>query len=153
LLLDGGVFATHHRAESRDFVVVASPLFEEQARTRKILVNLARDLAGRSLQVVRFDYPGTGLSEGSHESLTLSGAVAALDHAIAYCRARGAERVLLVGLRFGASLALIAAPRLPLARVVVWEPVLDLAGYFQELLRPDMSSQMQTFGKVRHRRD
>lgn len=153
LFLEGGLFATHYRADGRDFAVVAPPLFEEQARTRKILVNMARDLAAAGTQAVRFDYPGTGLSIGPHETLTLTGAIAALDRAVAYCRAQGARRIHVLGLRFGGYLALAAATRLDLARVVAWEPVLDLGGYFQEMLRVEMSNQMVTFGKVRHNRE
>ena len=38
-------FVTHYRATGSAFTILAPPLFEEAARTRKVLVNLARDLA------------------------------------------------------------------------------------------------------------
>jgi alpha/beta superfamily hydrolase len=159
LFLDGDrVFVTHYRprAPSTAFAIIAPPLFEEGARTRKVLVNLARDLAVRGVHAVRFDYPGTGLSAAPHDALTLTGARDALDRMIGWCRERGAIDLRIVGLRFGGYLALSALSmltRTPLARVVAWEPVLDPAAHFQEALRVEMSNQMVTFGKVRHNRE
>jgi pimeloyl-ACP methyl ester carboxylesterase len=146
-------FVTHYRAAGNTFTILAPPLFEEAARTRKVLVNVARDLAAAGIDAVRFDYPGTGLSAGSTEELTLAGALAALRDAVAYCHRLGATQVHLLGFRFGAYLALTAATELPLSRLIVWEPVLDLSVYFQELLKIEMSNQLVTFGKVRRGRD
>lgn len=152
---DGGppIFVSHHRAAGAVFAVLAPALFEEQARTRKLLVNLARDLAAAGIDAVRFDYPGTGLSEGTTERLTLTAAFDALRRAVDYCHQQGAAQVHLFGFRFGGYLALTALPRLPVSRAVVWEPVLDLSAHFQELLRVEMTNQMVTFGKVRRGRD
>jgi alpha/beta superfamily hydrolase len=155
LFLDDGVpiYVTHHRTAGTSFAVLAPPLFEEQARTRKLLVNLARDLAAAGIDAVRFDYPGTGLSEGTTEQLTLTAAFDALRRAVAYCHRHGATQVHLFGFRLGGYLTLSALPRLPASRAVVWEPILDVASYFQELLRIEMSNQMVTFGKVKQNRD
>jgi pimeloyl-ACP methyl ester carboxylesterase len=146
-------FVTHYRATGSAFTILAPPLFEEAARTRKVLVNLARDLAAAGIDAVRFDYPGTGLSAGATDELTLTGAFDALRDVVAYCHRLGAAQVHLLGFRFGAYLALAAAAQLPLSRLVVWEPVLDLAAYFQELLKIEMSNQLVTFGRVRRGRD
>jgi pimeloyl-ACP methyl ester carboxylesterase len=146
-------FVTHYRAAGNAFTVVAPPLFEEAARTRKVLVNVARDLAAAGIDAVRFDYPGTGLSAGSTEELTLTGAFDALRDAVAHCHRLGAAQVHLLGFRFGAYLALTAASQLPRSRLIVWEPVLDLAAYFQDLLKIEMSNQLVTFGKVRRGRE
>src|SRR5262245_42610021 len=80
LFLDDGepIFVSHHRSAGTTFAVLAPPLFEEHARTRKVIVNLARELAATGIDAVRFDYPGTGLSEGATDQLTLSCAFDAL---------------------------------------------------------------------------
>src|SRR5262249_9623576 len=49
-------------------------------------------------------------------------------------------------------LALSARSRLPLRRIISWEPVLDLAEYFRDMLRIEVSNQMITFGKVKRTR-
>src|SRR5690348_12970665 len=82
LFLDDRIFATHHRAAGSTFTIIVPPLFEEHARTRKVLVNMARVLAGAGIDALRFDYPGTGFSAGSTAELTLAAAEAALKSAI-----------------------------------------------------------------------
>lgn len=146
-------FVTHHHAAGSRFAIIAPPLFEEYARTRKLLVNLARELAMSGIDVIRFDYPGTGLSAGTTRELTVSGAIDALTSTVAYTQQCGAARIDLLGFRFGGYLALAKASELPIARLIVWEPVLDLTAYFHELLRIEMSNQVVTFGKVRQTRD
>lgn len=150
---DERIFATHHRGAGATFVIVAPPLFEEHARTRKVLVNMARELAAGGIDAIRFDYPGTGLSAGSTDELTLARAGGALRSAVAYARAQGASRVHLLGFRFGAYLAIACAREVPDARLVVWEPVLDLRAHFDELLRVELSNQLVTFGSVRRTRE
>lgn len=150
---DQRIFVTHHRAAGAAYVVIAPPLFEELARTRKLLVNVARDLAASGFDAVRFDYPGTGLSTVSSEELTPSAAFEALRRVVAYCRELGAPRIDLLGFRFGGYLALSLARELAGARVILWEPVLDLADHFHDLLRAELGNQVVTYGKVRRGRD
>jgi alpha/beta superfamily hydrolase len=153
----GRIFVTHHRAtpssEPPRHAIIVPPLFEELSRTRKVLVNVARDLAADGCDVVRFDYPGTGLSDGHTDELTLANAAEALRDVIAYIRQRGAGTIQLLGFRFGGYLALRAAAELATVRLVLWEPVLDLAAQFRELLAVEVSNQLVTFGKVRRTRD
>jgi alpha/beta superfamily hydrolase len=144
-------YATHYRAGSTTFAIVVPPLFEELARTRKVLVNMARVLAESGIDAIRFDYPGTGLSPGTTDELTLAAAAAALRDAVAYARDCGAKHIHLLGFRFGAYVALHAG--IADARLVLWEPVLDLAAYFRELLRVEVSNQVVTYGAVRCTRD
>lgn len=150
---DNQTFATHHRAGGATFTIIVPPLFEEHARTRKVLVNIARTLAGAGIDCVRFDYPGTGLSAGTTEDLTLARAADALRAAVAYCHQLGATRVDLLGFRFGGYLAVTLANSIAPSRLVLWEPILDLAAYFDELLRVEMSNQMVSLGRVRRTRE
>lgn len=140
-----GLFVTHYRGAGEDHVVIVPPWFEELPRTRKIQVNMARHLARRGLDVVRFDYHGTGLSAG--DVVTLSSAREDLRRVIELCMTRGARRVHLLGFRMGGYVALDEAP--DEGRVVLWEPVVDPRAYFEELLRREVTNQMVTFGKVK----
>jgi alpha/beta superfamily hydrolase len=146
-------FATHHHAGGTRFAIIAPPLFEELARTRKVLVNMARELAVSGVDTIRFDYRGTGLSAGTTRELTMRSAIAALASAVAYAQRCGAARIDLLGFRFGGYLALASASELPVGRIIAWEPVLDLTAYFQDQLRTEVSNQVVTFGKVRRTRD
>lgn len=150
---EDSIHATHYRAAGGRFVVVAPPLFEEDARLRKVLVNLARHLRDAGYDVVRFDYCGTGFSPGRYADLSLERARHNLAAALEYCRSAGAGRVDLVGVRFGAYLALESAADGSVNRVVVWEPVLNPAAYIKEVLRSEVATQMLIYGEVRQDRD
>jgi len=131
------------------WLVIVPPLFEELARTRKLLVNAAREFAGAGFNVVRFDYYGTGLSEGRFEDFTPSQATRDLEKVVSFCRERGAQKISLLGFRYGAYLAAQYASRFQVERVVVWEPVLDPAAYMAEFLKSTAVDQIMTYGEVR----
>jgi alpha/beta superfamily hydrolase len=147
------IHATHHRATGERYVVLAPPLFEENARLRKVLVNLSRYLSGEGYDVVRFDYRGTGFSPGSYTDVTLESARRDLSEAIGYCREKGAGGIHVVGVRFGGYLALEAIDDGVVARVVAWEPVVKPEAYIKEVLRSEVASQLLIYGEVRHDRD
>jgi alpha/beta superfamily hydrolase len=141
------IYLSHYRGSTSSYVVIAPPLFEELARTRKTLINVGRTLAAAGHNVVRFDYRGTGLSHGSFEGFNLSAAAEDLECALDHCRRMGARTIGLLGFRFG---AYVVANKLDasIQRAALWEPVLDLPAYAAEMLRIELSNQMITFGKV-----
>jgi alpha/beta superfamily hydrolase len=147
------IHATHYCADGRRFVVIAPPLFEEDARLRKVLINLSRFLCDAGYDVVRFDYYGTGFSPGRYEDVTLERARQNLDDAIEYCRGSNAGRIQSIGVRFGGYLALGALAQESLDSVVAWEPVLNPAVYIKEVLRSEVATQMLIYGEVRRDRE
>lgn len=109
---------------SRDGVVIAAPLGYEYWSTHRSLRTLAEALARTGWNVLRFDWDGTGDSAG--EATDPDRVVAwrtSLAHAIAAMRDAGVERVVLVGLRLGATLALLDAAALGADAVVACAPV------------------------------
>jgi alpha/beta superfamily hydrolase len=153
LLRDGLVYTTHYQGEGDTCVVIVPPLFEEVARTQKVLVTLARDLAAAGLSVARFDFRGTGLSVGRFRDFLLTEAQADLAAVLDFCRAKGAKRFAFLGFRFGAYLvsSLLAEPWA--VRAVLWEPIFDLTAYFREMLRIEVANQLVIFGEVRYTSD
>ena len=138
------------------------PFAEEKLWSHRVLLSLARELANRGHIVMRFDYMGAGDSSGTTPDTSLDSHLADLDAAFAYLIDKHPEvqRVGLVGLRLGASFAAMFAetaaarrPQLQGAPLVLWEPVLDGANYFQELLRSNLSTQLAVYGKVEENRD
>lgn len=113
------------------------PLGHEYIRAHRAFRNLALALSRAGVPVLRFDYGGTGDSAGRGDDVRLEGlqqdADAALDE---LSRRANVERVWLIGLRFGAALAAMAASRHEqVASVVLWDPVLSGVAYLEELRR------------------
>lgn len=116
-------------------VVICAPLFSEYFRSHSCLRRLAMALAARGLHVLRFDYYGTGDSNGEFESTTPDDWQANIGTAIAELEAiSGVRQIRLVGVRFGATLAArVALDVQAIDRIVLWDPIADGAAYVRQL--------------------
>ncbi len=96
---------------------------------------LAARLAKAGVQVLRFDYLGTGDSSGDVEDASLPEWIDNICTALHELRSSHELReVSLVGLRLGATLAALAAAECQIVdRVVLWEPVVDGGEYVRTL--------------------
>lgn len=136
-------------------VVICSPDGDERIWTYRLLVSLARLLASQGITVLRFDYMGQGESGGSYEEATVSTRLRDIELMAGVLRERtAAERMGLLGVRLGGALAIIASACIPaLDFLVLWDPVLDVAAYFQDLLRINISAQMVSEKRVLRTRE
>ena len=133
-----------------------APYGEEKLWTHLVYVSFARELARRGLTVLRFDYRGSGDSEGDSEEATPDACLEDIRNALGVLRERCAAGVSLglLGLRFGATLAALAAETEDDVRqVVLWHPILRGAPYAQELLRMNLATQIAQYREVREDRD
>lgn len=118
-------------------MLLCNPFGEEAARAHRIYRVLATQLERAGYAALRFDYSGTGDSLGHSEDASVAQWLADIGTAAAWLlQASGATRVVLVGLRLGGSLALLAAERGTLRprHVVLWDPVVDGRAYLHELV-------------------
>ncbi len=118
-------------------VLLCNPFGEEASRVHRTYRVLATQLERAGYATLRFDYSSTGDSLGDSAAATVDAWVS--DVAIAAERLRdatGATRVTVVGLRFGATLAMLASARgeLRMRHLLLWDPVVDGAGYLRELV-------------------
>lgn len=136
-------------------LVMCPPFAEEKLWSHRVYVSLARALCERGYSVLRFDYTGSGDSEGEFEKCTIETYLEDIRTALRELReAAGVKTAGLMGLRFGATLALLAAASLPAPEkggpLILWEPVLDGAGYVRELLKINLATQAAVYRKIRH---
>lgn len=114
-------------------VVFCSPLGHEYIRSHNAINKLSNLLANSGYHVFRFDYHGTGDSSGDSEEASIDQWHADIGHAIGELKdISGVKKISLVGLRFGALLA-ATLPKLTVDRLVLWDPVVSGAAYFEEL--------------------
>ncbi len=132
------LYGVYHAPASRSgrAVLLCNPFGEEAVRAFRIYRRLAEELAARGAHVLRFDYFGTGDSAGDCREASLSGFAESIIEAQAeLLDMSGARECVFVGLRLGASAALMAAARAqPKPTVLVlWDPVVSGAQYLAEL--------------------
>jgi pimeloyl-ACP methyl ester carboxylesterase len=154
------LFALLHRPTHNQpslAVVMCHALAEEKLWSHRVYVKFARQLANAGAAVLRFDMRGEGDSDLEFEDSTLETRIEDTMSAVAALRARvGADcRIVLLGHRFGGSIAAAAASRLgdQVQGLAIWDPLPDSADYFQQLLRSNLTTQMAIHGKVIRTRD
>lgn len=132
-------------APPRGVVLLCPPIFEERKASAGAFSALAAALAETGLATLRFDPRGTGDSPGSLREATAETWRANAREAAAAVRDLGAP-VFVLGVRFGALLALEALVEGSAAAVVLWEPVSDGAEALQQAVRRKLVNDMAAFG-------
>jgi pimeloyl-ACP methyl ester carboxylesterase len=117
-------------------VVLCYPIGQEYMRAHRAFLRLAHLLAEQGCHVLRFDYYGSGDSSGECAELGVAQCIADISTAVEELKeGSNLAHVCLVGLRWGASLAaLAAADRSDIDAIVLWEPIADGHAYIHELL-------------------
>jgi pimeloyl-ACP methyl ester carboxylesterase len=135
--------------------VVCNAFGSETEIFRVHFVHFARRLAKKGIAALRFDYLGYGDSEGEFADATPQTMEADIEAAIEELKRRsGVERVGLVGVRLGATLAArVAERRSDVDRVVLWEPQPKPWDDLWAELRSTVSMQTVLFKDVKKTRD
>jgi alpha-beta hydrolase superfamily lysophospholipase len=142
LYFDDGLssfFGWHHHDDTvppRDCVaVICGPVGYEYTRAHRTLRHLADRLAGRGIPAIRFDYHGIGDSPGSDlDPARLQTWQANIRTAIHRARElTGRQRVCLIGVRLGATLAALVTNDVHVDLLVLWTPCVQGRPYLREL--------------------
>jgi pimeloyl-ACP methyl ester carboxylesterase len=106
--------------------IICPPWGYENVCAYQALRSIALRLAAEGLEVLRFDYDGTGASWGDESDPDrFASWTSSVRAAVVYLHERGFERPVLVGLRLGATLATLVASETPLGGLVAWDPIVD----------------------------
>jgi alpha/beta superfamily hydrolase len=148
--LYGSLYLPSASVRSPAGIVICGSWGVEGDRTQGMLRRLALGSAERGVAAMMFDYPGRGDSPGSASDITLAqltrAAVAAAAHAARHHDAKWT----FLGLRLGAIIAVRAAengaPAGDGPDVLLVEPALDPAAFFDELMS---AGRRASLGRVR----
>lgn len=123
----GGPAASHG-------VVLCPTVGHEQVHAHRGLRHLAEAFAAAGFPTLRFDYHGTGDSAGTEaQPERLATWVANVRDAASWLREQGCSQITLVGLRFGATLAALAATEKSVDALILWAPVVTGRAFVREL--------------------
>jgi alpha/beta superfamily hydrolase len=136
-------------AEAGRAVVLCNPFGQEAIRAHRFFRILSQRLATAGVDVLRFDYFGTGDSAGDDAQFDLEGAVLDTLAAAELLRGLGGARHLVfAGLRLGAAIAALAAREASSAgtRLALIEPVVDGVAYLRSLDQAHARTLAQIYG-------
>jgi pimeloyl-ACP methyl ester carboxylesterase len=117
-------------------VLLCNPMGAEALLAHRLYRVLAEQLEQAGFTVLRFDYSGTGDSAGGDESTGVAAWLGDIRMAAEeLARAAPGTRLVIAGVRLGATLASLATARLPLRarQLVLWDPIVNGAAHLSEL--------------------
>lgn len=115
--------------------LICGPLGHEALRAHFVLKRLARRLAALGIPALCFHYYGCGDSWGNGDDATCARWQRDIRDAYQELKRRtGAKHVTALGARLGGTLLSRAAEELPLARLVLWDPIPQGAEYRAQLV-------------------
>ncbi len=131
-------------------VVVCPPWGQEYIRTHRALHQMAVRLSDAGIPVLKFDYYGTGDSNGEDTDFAINRSVDDIASAIDQLRQRsGLDDIALVGLRLGGTLAALAHTKLgSTSRLALWDPIVNGHLYLDELAEWHKRNLNYYFGEV-----
>ena len=122
----------------RRAALICQPWAREYLLAHPTLRHAARSLSRAGWHALRFDYSGTGDSAGSDHDVSLAQWQDDIRTAIRELQdISGVQRIALIGLRLGGTLAAwVADGRSDVERLVLWDPVHDGLRHVNDLRRP-----------------
>lgn len=148
---DHRLFAAYHPPQknqpARLAVLLCNPFGQEAVRLHRFYKVLADRLTRSGLAVLRFDYFGTGESDGDdldgHLDIWRQNVLSAHQELL---RRSGCNRVAWIGSRLGATVALQAASTATPApdRLILWEPIIDGPAYLAQLAKDHVNNITRT---------
>jgi len=108
-------------------VVILHGFTGSRSGDHRLLPLLSRWLAPRGVASLRFDFRGSGESEGDFSEMTVAREVEDVEAAFAYLRGLpmlDPERIMLLGFSMGGLVAALAAERVRPHRLALWAPAL-----------------------------
>ncbi len=115
----------------------------ERYEVHRLAVKYARVLAERGIATLRFDYYGMGLSDGFYYDMTTSTKVSNIQAAYRYTTNLDFvdnSKIAYLGFSDGARIAIMAANRTKVDKVVIWSPLFnEYGGNYPNNKRPRFS--------------
>ncbi|MDZ7271754.1 MAG: alpha/beta fold hydrolase [candidate division KSB1 bacterium] len=124
-------------------VVMCHGFTGNKVESRRLFVEAARAFAEAGLAAFRFDFYGSGDSEGDFADTSLAHNIANLIDALAFMKQQDCNRLAVLGVSLGGATAILTLARHPVDAFVGWSVVPDLRKLFEarapEAVRSDQS--------------
>lgn len=123
-----------HEADSEKAVILLHG-FKADKDEQGIYANTAEELCRNGFTVLRFDFAGSGESEGEFVNVTMTGEAEDLKSAIKFMRSGGCTKIGLIGNSFGGTVSILGWSG-DVKALVLWNPKTGKGG-FSSLYRAD----------------
>lgn len=123
--------------ETKTAIILCHGFTGDKNESGNKFIKVAKKLSANGFAVLRFDFRGSGASDGQFADMTISGEADDLHAAIDFMQGLGYEKIGVVGLSLGGAVCVLASdPRIK--TMVLWAPSLSPR---ETLLKEDRISQ------------
>ena len=119
-----------HQCKSDKVVVMCHGFKGDKIENKRLFVEAARTFARENYDVLRFDFYGSGDSEGEFEDTLISTNIANLTDAVQFVRDKGYKHIAVLGISMGAATAILTVNKLDVDALILWSAVPDMKKVF-----------------------
>ena len=128
---NGALAAVLHEADSAKLVILAHGYTGTKCEPGRLFVQTARALAEAGISALRFDFWGSGDSEGDYEDVSPNTEIADLHSVIAWARKQHYSEIGVLGLSMGAAVSICTVAENPSVKTLVtWSALPKFQGRF-----------------------
>jgi len=133
---NGAMAAVLHQADPERLVILAHGYTGTKCEPCRLFVQTARALAAVGISALRFDFWGSGDSEGDYEDVSPNTEIADLHSVIAWARKRRFSEIGVLGLSMGAAVSICTVAKNPHVKTLVtWSALPQFMGRFDKLIK------------------
>lgn len=119
-----------HTGDSKKLVILCHGFTGNKIENKKLFVEAARIFADGGFDALRFDFYGSGDSEGDFADTTLSHNIANLKDAMKWGKERGYEKLAVLGISMGGATAILTLAESSADALITWSAVPDMEKLF-----------------------
>lgn len=135
-----------HAADSKKMLVLCHGFTQNKIEHNRLFVEAARVFSQNSYNALRFDFYGSGDSEGDFSDSLFSTYRQNILDVVSWCRSKGYGEPALLGLSMGAAAAICAVDEIDVHALITWSAVPDFKTLFEAKI--DNPQQLNRSGKV-----
>ena len=117
-------------------IILCHGLGGNKTENRRLFVEAARKFTRVGYATLRFDFYGSGDSEGDFSETTITTQIQNLKDAIGFLYGEGCEKICVLGLSLGAAISILTLPQKPVEALITWSAVSDFKKLF-DVLAPE----------------
>ena len=120
----------HHQIQGDKILIMCHGFTGSKIENKRLFVEAARAFAADGISVLRFDFFGSGDSEGEFEETLVSHNIANLKDAMAWAREQGFKKLAVLGISMGAATAILTLEHESADALLLWSAVPDFEQLF-----------------------
>ena len=136
----------HDAGKDTPVVVMFHGFTGNHIENRFIFARLSRELEKVGISSIRFDFRGSGNSEGTFEDMTLSSEASDAKIVVEYAKKRFGDNLGVLGLSMGGTIALLTAREIKPNAMCLWAPAAKNAEVFRKGGMPPHSNEVLDVG-------